>query len=312
MNRISLLAAGMVFVGAAQAGEAPAVAAKYELALVDLQGQKKVLGTLPGSVVAPRVSPDGKRVAYEMFNTPEPGEPQLTLIYVSELDKLDKRKAMQVTVISRQNTAPAWSADGDWIALRASGNAKDTIFWEKSDGWIQPKLLVDGHSPEGLYEGGARQMGVMTFLTLKGEKDFGISLLDLETKKATKLVDLPGSAQHGSEISPDGKWLAYTSDETSRAEVWLEPLPQTGKRFQLTKNGGNRPQWSPDGTKIYFDQGGQIYQLNITAGAEPKASDPVALPIKGFQQTELRRQYDLTPDGKGFVALFPLAGAAAK
>jgi Tol biopolymer transport system component len=309
MNRISLLAAGMVVVGVAHAAEPTPAAAKYELALVDLQGQKKVLGVLPASVVAPRVAPDGKRVAFEMFNTPEPGEPQLTLIYVAELDKLDKKKAMQVTVISRVNTSPVWSADGDWIALRATGNAKDAIFWEKSDGWIQPKLLVDGAAPEGLYEGGARQMGLMTYLTLKGDKDYGISMLDIETKKATVLVDLPGSAQHSSEISPDGKWLAYVSDETSRAEVWIEPLPQTGKRFQLTKNGGNRPQWSPDGSKLYFDQAGQIYQLNITAGAEPRASDPVALPIKGFQQTELRRQYDLTPDGKGFVVLMPLAGA---
>jgi Tol biopolymer transport system component len=310
MNRISLLAAGLVFVGVAHAAEPVPAAAKYELALVDLQGQKKVLGTLPASVIAPRVSPDGKRVAYEMFNTPEPGEPQLTLVYVSDLDKPDKRKAMQVTVISRQNTSPEWSFDGDWLALRATGNGKDTIFWERSDGWIQPKLLVDGVAPEGMYAGGAKQMGQMAFLTLKGDKDYGISMLDIETKKATKLVDLPGSAQHSSDISRDGKWLAYVSDETGRAEVWLEPLPQTGKRFQLTKNGGNRPQWSPDGTKIYFDQGGQIYQLNITAGTEPAASGPVALPIKGFQQTELRRQYDLTPDGKGFVMLMPLAGTA--
>jgi Tol biopolymer transport system component len=307
MNRISLLATGLAFVGVAHAADPAPTAPKYELALVDMQGQKKVLGTLPGSVVAPRIAPDGKRVAFEMFNTPEPGEPQLTLVYVASLDQLDKKKAMQVTVIARQNTSPVWSPNGDWIAFRASGNGNDTIFWEKSDGWIQPKLLTDGRAPEGLYAGGARQMGLMTFLTLKGEKDYGISLLDIETKKATKLVDIAGSAQHGSEISPDGKWLAYVSDETSRAEVWLEPLPQTGKRFQLTKNGGNHPQWSPDGTKIYFDQGGQIYQLNITAGAEPKASDPVALPIKGFQQDDLRRQYDLTPDGKGFVALFPIA-----
>jgi hypothetical protein len=47
--------------------------------------------------------------------------------------------------------------------------------------------------------------------------------------------------------------------------------------------------------------------MGITAGAEPKAADPVALPIKGFQQSELRRQYDLMPDGKGFVMLFPAA-----
>ena len=123
-------------------------------------------------------------------------------------------------------------------------------------------------------------------------------------RKATSLVDQPGSAQYSSAISPDGRWIAYASDESGRPEVWLEPLPVTGKRVQLTKNGGSNPQWSPDGAKLYFDQDDQLYQMDIATSGEPKAGDPVALPIKGFRQGELRRQYDLTPDGKGFVMLF--------
>jgi Tol biopolymer transport system component len=171
-------------------------------------------------------------------------------------------------------------------------------------------MLVDGRAPEGLYAGGSMQAGVLLFITLTGNRDYGISMLDINTKKVTRLVDLPGSEQHSSEISPNGKWLAYVSNETGRQEVWLEPMPQTGKRYQLTKNGGSHPEWSPDGTKIYFDVGNQIYRMDIATSAEPKAGEPVALPIKGFQQGDLRRQYDLTPDGKGFVMLFPVATAA--
>ncbi len=279
----------------------------YELTLVDMQGQKKVLATLPDSVFSPRVSPDGGRVAFELLDAPTPGEPQLTRIQVAGLDNLEKRRALQPTVTARRNVAPVWSPDGDWIAFVATGNGGDALFRERSDGWIQPKYLVDGRAVEGLYEGGAGEAGLMVFITLKGEKDYGISMMDLGTMQVTRLVDLPGSAQHSSRISPDGRWLAYASDETGRQEVWLEPLPTTGKRYQLTKDGGAHPQWSPDGGKLYFDNGGRLYSTTVTFGGEPRAGDPVALPIQGFQQGPARRQYDLMPDGKSFLMLFPKA-----
>ena len=279
----------------------------YELTLVDMQGQKKVLATLPDSVFAPRVSPDGKRVAFELLDAPVPGEPQLTRIQVASIDDLDKRRALQPTVTARRHVAPVWSPDGDWIAFVATGNAADAIFRERSDGSIQPRYLVDGRAVEGLYEGGFQEAGRMVFITLKGEKDYGISMMDLGSMQVTRLVDLPGSAQHSSRVSPDGKWLAYASDETSRQEVWLEPLPITGKRYQITRDGGAHPQWSPDGGKLYFDTGGRLYSTTLATSGEPVASAPVALPIQGFQQGAARRQYDLTPDGKSFLMLFPKA-----
>jgi serine/threonine-protein kinase len=286
----------MVFFGIGHAAE-PA-AAGFELTLVDLQGQKKVLGSLPGSAVAPRVSPDGTRVAFELTEDSPP--PPVTRPYVAQLEKLDQKRALQPTLLLTRNVSPVWSHDNDWIAFLSTGNGTDSIFWQRADGTIQPKYLVDGRAPEGLYEG-----RLLAFLTLKGDKDYGISLLNLTTNNITR-IDQAGSAQHSSEISPDGKWIAYTSDETGRQEVWAEPLPLTGKRFQLTTQGGSHPEWSPDGSKIYYDQDGKLFRLDITVSAEaPRAGQPVTLPITGFQQTGLRRQYDLTPDGKGFVMLFP-------
>jgi serine/threonine-protein kinase len=120
-------------------------------------------------------------------------------------------------------------------------------------------------------------------------------------------VDQPDSEQHGSRISPDGRWIAYSSNETGRQEVWLEPLPQTGQRYRMTQAGGRHPLWSPDGSTLFFDQDGRMFRMEIFLAANPpKAGDPKGLPIRGFQQGDLRRQFDLTPDGKRFVMLFPL------
>ena len=82
----------------------------------------------------------------------------------------------------------------------------------------------------------------LRFLTLKetgGSRDYGIALLDMSSRAITTVIDLPGSAQHSSAVSPDGRWMAYASNETGRYEVWLEPLPGTGMRYRITKDGGH-------------------------------------------------------------------------
>lgn len=302
MNRCTLLAAAMAILATARAADP--VDSQFELTLVDLQGQKKVLGNLPGSVFAPRVSPDGTRVAFELNEPPgELGLP-VTRIHVADLHDLDKRKGMQLALTTPRTLAPIWNPEGDWLAFVAMGNGPDGLFRQRADGWIQPIFMTDGRAAEGWYEGGR-----LLFLTLKGEKDYGIAAIDVNTRKTTPLVDLPGSAQHSSEISPDDRWIAYASDETGRQEIWLEPLPANGSRHQLTKTGGRHPQWSPDGRTLYFDQGGQLFRMDVTAASgTPRVGEPVALPIRGFQQGELRRQYDLLPDGSGFVMLYRKGG----
>jgi eukaryotic-like serine/threonine-protein kinase len=300
MNRLTLLAASMAVFAMAHAGE-PALAG-FELALVDMQGQKKVLGKLPASVFSPRVSPDGRQVVFELADPPAaPDAPSVTRLYVAELDKLDQRRALPPAVIAQRNIAGVWSPDGQWIAFLATGNGNDALFRLRSVGSGQPQYLVDGRAPEGWYTNGR-----LGFITRTGERDYGISLLDMNTGTVSKLADQPGSDQHSSRLSPDEKWIAYASTETGRQEVWVEPLPQTGKRFQLTSQGGRHPQWSPDGKQLYYDQDGRMYRLDLSFdGGTPKAGAPVQLPISGFQQGDLRRQYDLMPDGSGFVMLYP-------
>jgi eukaryotic-like serine/threonine-protein kinase len=302
MNRLLFLAASVALLRMAYAAD-PAPA-KFELAVVDLQGQKKVLGNLPGSVLAPRISPDGLKVAFEQVDDPpaDPKAPPMLRPNLAELSKLDKPKALQPTLLTNVNRWPEWSFDRDWIVFAASGNGGDAIFKQRSDGWIQPKYVVDGTAPEGVYEG-----WLLLFLTLKAEKDYGVALLDMNTNKVLQRFDTAGSAQYSSELSKDGQWIVFTSDETGRPEIFLQSLKQQSRRVQLTRQGGANPQWSPDGTKLYYDQGGRLYSINVSLEdqAPRAAGEPVALPIAGFVQTGVRRQYDLMPDGKGFLMLFP-------
>jgi Tol biopolymer transport system component len=295
LTRIVSCALLMLLAGFTASGQ---IQGGFDLTLFDLDGTSKIVGRLPQTVYAPRISPDGKRIAFETRDQTGPDGPRL---WVADLSDLAGRRALANTP-GPMNWAPMWTTDGERLVYLISGERPDAVYWRRADGTGTPEHLLDTRSAEGWMPGGAQ----MRFLTLTGNGDYGISMFEMATRKTTKLVDLPGSAQHSSAVSPDGRWMAYASNETGRYEVWLEPLPSTGARHQLTRSGGSHPLWSPDGRSLYFDRERQLFQLNLNT-REPSASgEPVPLPIKGFVQAEYRRQFDLMPNGRQFLVLIPV------
>lgn len=271
--------------------------AGFDLTLVAVDGASRVLTRLPASVFAPRVSPDGTRVAFE---TRDPSSADGARVWVADLSNVGARRPLPMT-LGPLNWAPMWSPDGRRLVFLVSGERPDAVYWRAADGSGEAEHLIDARSAEGWVAGGAQ----MRFLTLTGNRDYGISLLDIRTRAVTTVVDLPGSAQHSSAVSPDGRWMAYASNETGRYEVWLEPMPPTGARHRLTRDGGSHPLWTPDGRALYFDRDQQMFRLAVNLSEPAAAVDPVALPIKGFAQGEYRRQFDLMPDGREFLLLVP-------
>src|SRR5205823_5255784 len=96
------------------------------------------------------------------------------------------------------------------------------------------------------------------------------------------------------------------SDETGKLELYVQPFPVTGAKFKVSKNGGGHPLWSPDEKELYFDNSGRMFSVAIRTAPTFSAGDPVALPVSGFLQGQgnVRRQYDMTPDGKQFIMMF--------
>jgi Tol biopolymer transport system component len=298
MNRkrlIATFALTTLLSGGLARAQAPA---GYELALVNVDGTKTVVGQLPPSVYAPRVSPDGKRIAFETRDLTGPDGPRL---WTAELSNLAARKVLPL-VVGQINWAPMWTLDGERLVFIVSGGRPDAIYWRRADGTGDAEHLIDTRAGEGWTAGGAQ----LRFLTLTGNGDYGISLLDIASRNVTPVVDLRDSAQHSSSLSPDGKWMAYASNETGRYEVWIEPFPSTGARHQVTRAGGSHPLWLPDGESLYFDRDHRMFQLAVDTKAMTASPEPVPLPIEGFAQAEYRRQFDLMPDGRRFLLLFPL------
>ncbi|HLF11664.1 MAG TPA: hypothetical protein VJA26_10650 [Gammaproteobacteria bacterium] len=286
----------MLLGGLGARGQVPA---GFELTLVAVDGARKVLGQLPPSVYAPRVSPDGERVAFE---TRDPSSSDGARLWTAQLSDIPSRRPLPL-VVGPVNWAPMWTPGGERLVFIVSGESRpDAIYWRRADGTGDAEHLIDTRAGEGWIADGSQ----LRFLTLTGNRDYGISLFDMASRTVTPFIDLPGSAQHSSSMSPDGQWMAYASNETGRYEVWIESFPRTGARYQVTRDGGSHPLWLPDGQSLYFDRDHQMFQLAVNTKDMSSSSEPIRLPIEGFAQAEYRRQFDLMPGGRQFLMLFPI------
>jgi eukaryotic-like serine/threonine-protein kinase len=261
---------------------------QLRLDLVDLSGKHQEIGTVPISTFAPRISPDGRHVT---FDTQE-REPAVWIADFPSLKSMRRFPSMA--------KYPMWSADSQRIFFIAVHNGQEALYWRKADGTGDAELLTEpARAPEHLLKG----MQSLTFITLRG--DYDVWRYSLADKKATPLVEVPRSSQHSSRVSPNERWLAYVSDETGRFEVYLQPLPPTGAKFQITRGGGEHPVWSPDGRRIYFNDRDRLFSVAVKADSAVVEETPTMLPITGFIQEAGRRQFDITADGKQFLMLYP-------
>ena len=124
-------------------------------------------------------------------------------------------------------------------------------------------------------------------------------------------MDLRGSSQRNAEFSPDGRWFAYLSDEAKigSEQVYVQPFPPTGAKYQISREHSHAPMWSPDGRELFYDERDARNLVAVTVQTQPSFSFgvPVPLPLEGVLETgnERQRQYDVSPDGKRFLVLLP-------
>jgi Tol biopolymer transport system component len=261
-----------------------------QLALVDRAGTRTPVGPLPGRTFAPRISPDGSEV---VFDTQNDGA-----LWIAKLSNIAAKRKLSN---GGSNRGPIWSADGKRILYITDYQNEEALYWRAADGTGMPEQLARPvRAPESLSLMGRE----LSFITLMQGGDYDVWMYSFSTKQTTPFIVVPGSPQHSSHFSPDGKWIAYVSAQTGRLEVWVRPFPAGTPAVQVSTAGGEHPQWSPDQKELFFDSNNRVYAVAISTERAFTAAAPVALPITGFIQGPLRRQYDLMPDGKHFLMMF--------
>jgi serine/threonine-protein kinase len=144
------------------------------------------------------------------------------------------------------------------------------------------------------------------WLVLRTGSGGGRDLVAMRTGADSTLVPLVTSSaeEFSPALSPDGRWLAYGSDETGRTEVYVRPFPNASSaKYVISRGGGSEPQWSPAGGELFYRDGaGNLVAVAIAPGSEFRAaSSQVLFPARAYGEDNRHHSYAVAPDGRSFV-----------
>jgi eukaryotic-like serine/threonine-protein kinase len=276
-------------------------AADRSLAWVDRHGTSQTLPAPARSYSAPRLSPDGQRVA---VNTVGPDQ-------VWSFD-IARGALSPVTVVEEQSDFGVFAPDGKRIVFR-SGAGEGNLHWKAADGSGAVERLTT--SARSQTPGSWSPDGTTLAFVEEGEStrplqyfNMDIWVLSIADRK-TRAVIHTAAVEMTPEFSPDGRWLAYVSNESGRSEVYVQPYPGPGERHLISTNGGWQPAWSGSGRELFYVQGGRVggggvpTLMSVTIATAPafQARTPEAL----FESADLLipwgRSYDVASDGQRFL-----------
>jgi Tol biopolymer transport system component len=248
------------------------------------------LGVSSRAFADPRVSADGQRVAFEQYSGTD------------DIWAIDLRRdaVTRLSFDPGEDETPVWSPDGRWIVYAGSHTgATNTIFRRSADGGgAEESLLASDnhvHVDDWTRDGAALLLSV----DVNGSQN-DIAILPLGTKgaKPTSLVSSPFNERHA-RLSPDGRWLSYTSNESGTDEVFVRPFPSLAGKWQASTHGGRQAVWAPNGRTLYYRGEKKLMAVDIAAGATPQLGTPRPLfDDVYYSKGENHMGYDVAPDGR--------------
>jgi serine/threonine-protein kinase len=263
------------------------------LVWVDRQGKADPLQAPGRAYETPRVSPDGEQVAFMT-----PGAKFDVWIY--NLARGDATKLIS----EGSNQFPVWTPYGKRLSYRATRAGTRNVFWRLADGSGTEERLTTGggNQAPGSWSPGGQ---VLLFTDVTGRLDIlALRLTDRKTEPFLGTRFLEGTPQ----FSPDGRWVAYLSDESGREEIYVHPYPGPGRKWQISTDGGTEPVWNPNGRELFYRNGKKMMAVNIATQPVFAPSRPTVLFTGDYVPgTTPNPNYDVSRDGRRFLMVKPSA-----
>jgi serine/threonine protein kinase/WD40 repeat protein len=287
-----------------QAGES----SSYPIAWMDSSGNTASLLAKPAAYGALRFSPDGKRLA---FTAPGSNGPDVW-VYDWERDI-----PTQLTFTGPGNLEMAWAPDGKHIVFGSSRAGAAALWWVRSDGSGEPqKLLERKNAGIGLRPQSFTPDGLRLAFDDNVSSATGVEIWTLPLDLSDPEHPMPGrpepfltsaTRQVDATFSPDGKWMAYSSNESGIDEIFVRPFPGPGGKWRVSTSNGKFPNWSRTGHELFYLSfaDSRIMVTNYTAQGDAfSAAKPRVWSDRQVLIPNFVRVLDLHPEGKRF-AVFP-------
>ena len=276
------------------------------LVWVDRDGREDPLALDPGGYSSARVSPDGARVAVDLVG------PAGTDVWTSVVARGTRSI---LTPEPGTDERPLWTADGERVVFRSVREGADGLSWKTADGRgaVEPLLTVEEAQQLRIftpYDWSLDGTDLIFVYNAPGtRRDIGVLSMDGERPWHPLLNS--AAHEYAPALSPDGRWLAYASNETGQNEVYVDRFPDLGNREQISTGGGQDPVWSSNGSELfYLDGEGGSRMMAVPIDTEPTLTPGTATVLfeGNYYRALPRRLYDVAPDGR-FLMIKPPGGA---
>jgi serine/threonine protein kinase/Tol biopolymer transport system component len=268
---------------------------------LDRAGKETPLLDAPADYRDTSFSPEGTRLAYDV------GDAAASDVWVRDLAR---GVSSRFTFDATGEVAPHWSPDGRRIAYTLLAKGPGDLYVKDASGTREAEpLLVDAEekyisdwSPDGqhiLYTG-----------RTTGEMGWNIWVLPLQGDRKPRSIVQTRFAELWATFSPDGKYIAYQSNESGRAEIYVQEFPQPQNKWQVSTEGGTEPHWRRDGRELFYRAGQRLMAVPVQTGTTFTAGVPAALFETRFANVTVRARYRPAPDGQRFLVLAPMAREA--
>jgi eukaryotic-like serine/threonine-protein kinase len=264
-------------------------------------GTEQVIRADLADYETPRFSPDGRRIVVSIVTAGGVD------IWVQDLSN----GTFTRLVTSGFNRAPEWSPDGKRVLFksttydgRSGGLANRTpILWMPVDGSARADTLfvAPAEVNEAILSPDARWLVLRTAPVPKYPRD--IFAVDLTGDRTLQPMATGPSSETMPRISPNGKWLAYQSDQSGRSEVYVRPFPGAGARVQVSNNGGGEPMWDRTGTALFYIAPEGHTSVSVSAGADFSVGERTLVLATTNPAEPTHQSYDIAPDGRHFLLL---------
>lgn len=269
------------------------------LVWVDRNGVEEPIDAPARGYYAPRVSPDGARVAVEIEND----------IWIFDLSR---QTLTRLTNDPAFESVAIWTPDGRAVIFSSGRSGRSTLaplnlFSRAVNGTRPVERLTQAPA--------ARQVpyavtpdGATLIYREHGTDPSGdpgdIMMMSLGGRRESTPLIRTDSREMNAELSPDGRWLAFQSNESGRDEVYVRPFPNASAgKWQISSGGGVRPLWARNGQELFYESSRALMRVALTLGAKIESGTPTKLFEGPYFYNVIERMYDVSPDGRRFLMI---------